>query len=132
MLCWNIANNLDLIVTYHCSELGRARARPRARARSDRSLSKVQYIYTEGNLNDSSKFWAFLHRKFSKEVEEKVMTLGQQAIQQALQQGVQQGVQQESRETALRMLDEKFDIKTISKITKLSPGEVKQLAKQKN
>ncbi len=52
------------------------------------------------------------------------MTLGQQAVQQA--------VQQESRATALRMLDEKFDIKTISKITKLSPDEIKRLAKQKN
>ena len=43
-------------------------------------------LYNEGNLNDSSQFWTFLHRKFSKDIEEKVMTLGQQAIQQAKQQ----------------------------------------------
>lgn len=56
------------------------------------------------------------------------MTLGQRAIQQAVQQTEQQTLQQ----TALRMLDEKFDIKTISKITKLSQDEIKRLAKKKN
>lgn len=90
---------------------------------SDEVADLLYYLYNEGNLNNSSHFWSFLHRKFSKEVEEKVMTLGQQAVQQA--------VQQESRETALRMLDEKLDIKLISKVTKLSPEEIKLLAKNK-
>jgi hypothetical protein len=74
----------------------------------------------EGNLNDSAEFRAFLHRQFSKDVEEKVMTLGQQAVQQ------------EAGKTALRMLEEKFDIELTSKMTKLSPEEIKVLAKKKN
>lgn len=91
---------------------------------SDEVANLLYYIYTEGNLNDSSKFWSYLHRKFSKEIEEKVMTLGQQAEQQAEQQALQQ--------TALRMLDEKLDIKLISKVTKLSQSEIEKLKKKKN
>lgn len=91
---------------------------------SDEVANLLYYIYNEGNLNDSSKFWSFLHRKFSKDVEEKVMTLGQQARQQAERQALQQ--------TALRMLDEKLDIKLISKVTKLSPVEIENLRKKKN
>ncbi len=88
---------------------------------SDEVVDLLYYLYNEGNLNDSSHFWSFLHHKFSKEVEEKVMTLGQQAVQKA--------VQKESKETALRMLDEKLDIKLISKVTQLSQEEIKLLIK---
>jgi Putative transposase, YhgA-like len=51
----------------------------------DEVADLIYYIYTEGNLSDSSRFWSYLHRKFSKEVEEKVMTLGHQAEQRAMQ-----------------------------------------------
>jgi predicted transposase YdaD len=94
----------------------------------DEVADLLYYIYTEGNLNDSSRFWSYLHRKFSKEVEEKVMTLGQQAEQRAMQQGMQQG----ARQIAIRMLEEQFDIKLISKITNLSLEEIKRLAKREN
>ena len=95
----------------------------------------LYYLYNEGNLKDSNQFWAFLHRQFSKEVEEKVMTLGQQAVQQAVKQAVQQAVEQtkeqQSREIALCMLDEGVNIPLISKITKLSIGEVQALSRNK-
>jgi hypothetical protein len=51
--------------------------------------------------NDPSQFWMFLHRKFSKDVGSKIMTLGQQAETKAFQ----QGAQLEAQATALRMLD---------------------------
>jgi predicted transposase YdaD len=96
----------------------------------------LYYLYNEGNLTDSAQFWSFLHRKFSPHVEEKVMTLGQQAVQQAVQQAeqraLQQGAKENSRETALRMLDEQLDIKLISKVTQLSQDEIKRLARKKN
>jgi recombination-promoting nuclease RpnA len=94
----------------------------------DEVADLLYYLYTEGNLSDSSRFWSYLHRKFSKEVEEKVMTLGQQAVQQAVQQTEHQVLQA----TALRMLDEKCDIKFISKVTQLSQDEIKHLARKKN
>lgn len=90
----------------------------------DEVADLLYYIYTNGNLNDSSHFWSYLHRKFSKDVEEKVMTLGQQAVQQSEQQTLQQ--------TALRMLDENLDLKLISKVTKLSTAEIEKLKKKKN
>ena len=99
---------------------------------SDDVADLLYYLYNEGNLENSNQFWAFLHQKFSKEVEDKVMTLGQQATQQAFQQGAQQGAQQESKETALRMLEKKLDIKLISEVTKLSQEEIKLLLKKKN
>jgi rubrerythrin len=52
------------------------------------------------------------------------MTLGQQAIQQA--------VQHTSQETAIRMLNERLDIKLISKVTKLSQEEIKRLERKRN
>ena len=95
----------------------------------------LYYLCNEGNLKDSNQFWAFLHRQFSKEVGEKVMTLGQQAVQQAVKQAVQQAVEQtkeqQSREIALCMLDEGVNIPLISKITKLSIGEVQALSRNK-
>jgi predicted transposase/invertase (TIGR01784 family) len=94
----------------------------------DEVADMLYYLYNEGNLTDSDKFWTFLHHKFSKDVEEKVMTLGERAQQQALQQGIQQGVQ----ETALRMLNEKIDITLISKVTNLSPEEIKRLDRKRN
>ena len=94
----------------------------------DEVADLLYYLYNEGNLTDSSKFWSFLHQKFSKDVEDKVMTLGQRAQQQALQQGIHQGVQ----ETALRMLDEKLEITLIAKVTNLSPEEIKRLEKTRN
>ena len=96
----------------------------------------LYYLYNEGNLCDSNQFWVFLHRQFSQDVEEKVMTLGQQAVQKALQEGMQQGRQQgkdqTSRETAIRMLGKKFDIKLISEITRLSIKDIKGLASTKH
>ena len=96
----------------------------------------LYYLYNEGNLCDSNQFWVFLHRQFSQDVEEKVMTLGQQAVQKALQEGMQQGRQQgkdqTSRETAIRMLGKKFDIKLISEITKLSIKDIEGLASKKH
>jgi hypothetical protein len=56
------------------------------------------------------------------------MTLGQQAIQQAQQQAFAQGIQ----ETAIRMLNERLDIKLISKVTKLSQEEIKRLERKRN
>lgn len=91
----------------------------------------LYYLYNEGNLKDSNQFWAFLHRQFSKEVGEKVMTLGQQAVQQAVKQAVEQTKEQQSREIALCMLDEGVNIPLISKITKLSIGEVQALSRNK-
>lgn len=86
----------------------------------------LYYLYNEGNLSDSNKFWTFLHRQFSHDVEEKVMTLGQQAIQKAVQQTEQKAAQ----ETVFRMLDKNLDINLISEITKLSQEEIKRLAKK--
>lgn len=86
----------------------------------------LYYLYNEGNLSDSTQFWAFLHRKFSHDVEEKVMTLGQQAVQQA----VQQTKEQESEEMAFRMLDKNLTIDLISEITQLPLEKIKELAKK--
>ena len=77
----------------------------------------LYYLYNEGNLKNADQFWFFLHQKFSKDVEEKVMTLGQQAAQQANQQ------------TAYRMLEKKLNIQLISEVTNLSVKEIKKLAK---
>ena len=95
---------------------------------SDDVADLLYYLYNEGNLVNSNQFWAFLHQRFSKEVEDKVMTLGQQAVQQAYQ----QGAQQELKETALRMLEKKLDIKLIAEVTKLPLEEIKLLSKKKN
>lgn len=95
---------------------------------SDDVADLLYYLYNEGNLVNSNQFWAFLHQRFSKEVEDKVMTLGQQAVQQAFQ----QGAQQELKETALRMLEKKLDIKLIAEVTKLPLEEIKLLSKKKN
>jgi predicted transposase YdaD len=96
----------------------------------DEVADLLYYIYREGNLSDSSRFWSYLHRKFSKEVEEKVMTLGQQAEQRAVQQAVQHTRQETMQQTAIRMLEKQFDIKLISEITKLSLNEIKRLAEK--
>lgn len=95
---------------------------------SDDVADLLYYLYNEGNLVNSNQFWAFLHQRFSKKVEDKVMTLGQQAVQQAFQ----RGAQQELKETALRMLEKKLDIKLIAEVTKLSLEEIKLLSKKKN
>ena len=95
---------------------------------SDDVADLLYYLYNEGNLVNSNQFWAFLHQRFSKEVEDKVMTLGQQAVQQAYQ----QGAQQELKQTALRMLEKKLDIKLIAEVTKLPLEEIKLLSKKKN
>jgi hypothetical protein len=71
-------------------------------------------------------------RKINPEVEEKVMTLGQQAEQRAVQQVVQETRQKTMQEIAIRMLEEQCDIKLISEITKLSLVEIKRLAKDEN
>ena len=84
----------------------------------DEVADMLYYLYNEENLTDSTQFWSFLHRKFSPDIEEKVMTLGQQAVKQAAEQ------------TAIRMLEEKIDIKLISKITNLSQEEIKRLQKK--
>lgn len=93
----------------------------------DEVANLLYYIYNEGNLNDKGYFFAFLHQKFSKDVEEEVMSLGQQAIKEADLQATRRAFQ----ETALRMLDEKCDIQLISRVTHLSYEEIKQLAKKK-
>lgn len=93
----------------------------------DEVANLLYYIYNEGRLNDKGQFFAFLHQKFSHDVEEEVMSLGQQAIREASQQAEHNTLQK----TALRMLDEKFDIQVISRITHLSPEEIKKLAKKK-
>jgi predicted transposase YdaD len=92
----------------------------------------LYYLYNEGNLTDSAQFWSFLHRKFSPHVEDKVMTLGQQAVQQAEQRALQQGAKENSRETALRMLARKCDIELISEVTQLPQDEIKRLARKMN
>ena len=89
-------------------------------------------MYNEGNLCDSNQFWVFLHRQFSKDVEEKVMTLGQKAVQQAVEQAREETKAQESWETAIRMLGKKFDIKLLSEITRLSIKDIKGLASTKH
>lgn len=86
----------------------------------------LYYIYNEGNLTDPTKFLTFLHQRFSKDVEEKVMTLGQQATYQARQEGINQGLQ----ESALRMIKRNMDIDTIIEITGLSREEIKRLAQK--
>ncbi len=109
----------------------------------DEVVDLLYYLYSEGNLSHSSKFWPFLHQKFSKEVEEEVMTLRQQDIQQGFEQGfmlgfelgfkqgLQQGTQKALQETALRMLQNKqFEIETIAEITQLSIAEIESLAKK--
>lgn len=87
----------------------------------------LYYLYNEGNLKDSDKFYTFLH-KFSKDIENKMMTLGQKAIFEASQQAEHRALQ----ETALRMLERNTDIKFISEVTKLSQKEIKQLMPKKN
>lgn len=65
-----------------------------------------------------------MHQQFSRDIEEKVMTLGQQATQKPAQHPL--------KEAALRMLEKKFDINLISELTNLSPEEIKRLGKQGN
>ncbi len=98
----------------------------------DEVADLLYYLYNEGNLNDSNQFWTFLHHKFSKDVGEKVMTLGQQAIEEAVQQAVQRTERQKLEETALRMLDEKCDIPLISRVTELSQKEIMVLANKRH
>lgn len=88
----------------------------------------LYYLYNEGNLTDSTKFLAFLHQRFSKDVEDKFMTLGQQAINKALQQGIHQGLQ----ESARGMLKKNMNIDMIAEITGLSIEEIRRLAKKHN
>jgi predicted transposase/invertase (TIGR01784 family) len=93
----------------------------------DEVANLLYYIYNEGNLNDKSHFFAFLHHKFSKDVEEEVMSLGQRAIREADLQATRRAF----KETALRMLEKNCDIQLISEITHLTYEEIKQLAKKK-
>jgi predicted transposase YdaD len=102
----------------------------------DEVADMLYYLYNEGNLNNSSQFWMFLHTKFSSNVEEKVMSLGQQAIQQAVQQAVQKAVQQAVHDTeqqnsekiALQLLKKKIDINIIAQSTNLSTQKLLKLA----
>lgn len=87
----------------------------------------LYYIYNEGNLTDPTKFLTFLHQRFSKDVEEKVMTLGQQATYQARQEGLQQGILM----TAKNMLAEGTDPVFVAKVTGLPLDVIKKL-KEKN
>lgn len=49
-----------------------------------------------------------------------------------MRQALEQGAEQESRETALRMLERKLDIKLISEVTMLSVSEINKLVEEKN
>ena len=93
----------------------------------DNVSDMLYYLYNEGNLKNADRFWDFLHQQFSHDVEEKVMTLGQKAVDQA----VNQAVHQKAVEMAIHLLDDKVDINIISKATKLPVSEIKQLAKKR-
>lgn len=95
---------------------------------TDDVADMLYYLYNMGNLNNESRFWSFIHQQFSHDVEEKMMTLGQQATQRAFE----QGIQQDKQETALRMLEKKLDIQLIAEVTKLSQKEIRLLLKKKN
>jgi predicted transposase YdaD len=77
-----------------------------------------------------------LHQKFSPDVEEKMMTLGQRDRQQAVKEAVKQVAQEAEHKTlqntALRMLKKKLDITLISEVTNLTPQEINQLVQKKN
>lgn len=92
----------------------------------DEVVDLLYYIYNEGNLADRTKFFTILHQKFSKDVEEKVMTLGQQAEAKALQQGIQQGLQ----ESALRMIRKNKNVDEIVEFTGLSKETIKILVQK--
>jgi predicted transposase YdaD len=108
----------------------------------DEVVDLLFYLYNEGNLSGKPQFWAFLHQKFSENVENKMMTLGQkdrqesleqgieQGIEQGLKQGVERGLKQGVEKTARRMLEKKVDIQLIAEVTQLSITEIKHLAKK--
>lgn len=84
----------------------------------------LYYLYNEGNLTDQNNFFTFLHQQFSKDVEEKVMTLGQQAVHQAMQ----QGARKQAEESAICLLKNNLSIDVIVEATKLSQKDVIHLA----
>jgi len=90
---------------------------------ADAVADMLYYLYNEGNLKNADQFWAFLHQKFSKNVEEKMMTLGQQAIQQA--------EFKKSIEIAQRMIAENSNPAFIMKVTGLSLEQINELQKNK-
>lgn len=94
----------------------------------DEVANLLYYIYNEGNLNDPEYFFAFLHQKFSKDVEEQVMTLGQKARHEAMQQGMQQGKLKQAEETALFLLKENMEVSKVAQATNLSIDIVIHLA----
>ncbi len=83
----------------------------------------LYYIYNEGSLNDSNHFFAFLHHKFSKEVEEQVMTLGQQAALKA----EQKGMLKQAEKSVLSMIKKNIPIEDIVEISGLPKVDVLRL-----
>ena len=90
---------------------------------TDEVADLLYYLYNEGNLKNADQFWSFLHQKFSKNVEEKIMTLGQQAVQKA----VEQAAHQNSIEIAQRMIAENSNPAFIMKVTGLSLEKIQEL-----
>ena len=102
---------------------------------SNKEIQKAKKVLEEISQNEHEQYLAELREKYimdQKATEaagyDKGLKTGlKQGIQQGLQQGLKQGMQKEKIENAKKMLDEKIDINTISRITGLSIQDLKNL-----
>lgn len=100
----------------------------------DLSIDVIFYLLRHGDTDDQEKVIDILMQG-KPQLKEQIMTIEQQwrlesrleGRQEGLQEGRMEGLQESRLEIARNMLAEKLDLKTISKVTGLSAGELQQL-----
>ena len=98
---------------------------------SNKEIQEAKKVLEEISEDEHEQYLAELRQKYimdQKAIEDAGYDKGLKAgIEQGIKQGLEQGKKKENLKIAKRMLDEKIDLTTISKITGLSIQELKNL-----
>ena len=98
---------------------------------SNKEIQEAKKVLEEISEDEHEQYLAELRQKYimdQKTIEDAGYDKGLKAgIEQGIKQGLEQGKKKENLKIAKRMLDEKIDLTTISKITGLSIQELKNL-----
>ena len=91
----------------------------------NQALDRAHQVYRDFTANAELMDMAEAREKWLKDVNTKLRT----AEQRGKDEGIQQGMKRARREDARKMLDEGFEVRTISRITGLSEQEISKLSK---
>ena len=94
---------------------------------SNKEIQKAKKVLEEISQNEHEQYLAELREKYIMDQKATEAAGYDKGLKTGLKQGIQQGMQKEKIENAKKMLDEKIDINTISRITGLSIQELKNL-----